>query len=54
MKPTKPDYGNWVPLAMMKAMGALAFLLLFATLLLASLLPSPVPLYAPLPPSLRF
>ena len=43
MKPTKPDYGNWVPLAMMKAMGALAFLLLFATLLLASLLPSPVP-----------
>ena len=43
MKPTKPDYGNWVPLAMMKAMGALAFLLLLATLLLASLLPSPVP-----------
>ena len=33
MKPTKPDYGNWVPLAMMKAMGALAFLLLLATLL---------------------
>ena len=43
MKPTKPDYGNWVPLAMMKAMGALVFLLLLATLLLASLLPSPVP-----------
>ena len=33
MKPTKPDYGNWVPLAIMKAMGALVFLLLLATLL---------------------
>ena len=68
-KNTAPDYGNWVPIAMMKGMAAVLFALLALTIVLAWLLPffpsgypdrnpgrrfvSPVALYAALPRSVR-
>lgn len=43
MNQMKPDYGNWVPMAMMKAMAAAAALLFLCTCLLAFFLPTPIP-----------
>ena len=42
-KNTAPDYGNWVPIAMMKGMAAVLFALLALTLVLAWLLPFSFP-----------
>lgn len=39
----KPDYGNWVPKAMMQAMAGVLAILVLAALGLAMLVPSPVP-----------
>ena len=39
----KPDYGNWVPLALMKIMALCCGLLLLASILLGALLPTPIP-----------
>ena len=40
---TKPDYGNWVPLAMMRSLAAATAILLLGTVLLLLLLPTPIP-----------
>ena len=42
-KNTSPDYGNWVPIAMMKGMAAVLLALLALTIVLAWLLPFPLP-----------
>ncbi|HJB08144.1 MAG TPA: class I SAM-dependent methyltransferase, partial [Candidatus Enterocloster faecavium] len=42
-KNPSPDYGNWVPIAMMKGMAAVLLALLALTIVLAWLLPFPLP-----------
>lgn len=43
MKQTKPDYGNWVPLAVMRTLAVVMAVLLSGTVLLLILLPTLVP-----------